>query len=127
MMPWKLIEDPSGYIFVWLGGIGTLLGPVAGILVADYFIVRRTELDVDALYRFDGAYRYMSGFNPVAIVAFLLGVLPSLPGFLSAASGAPLPDGMGWLATIYQQAWFVGFFLGLVAYSALMKRPATAR
>ena len=123
MMPWKLIEDPSGYIFVWLGGIGTLLGPVTGILVADTFIVRRGALDLDALYRADGAYAYTGGYNPVAFGAFFLGVLPSLPGFAAAATGAALPPGWEWAATIYQQAWFVGFFLGMLIYAAAMKRP----
>src|SRR6185369_6834334 len=54
MMPWKLVADPTGYIFTWLVGYSALLGPIAGILIADYFVLRRTQLDVDALYRADG-------------------------------------------------------------------------
>lgn len=116
ILPWKLFEDPNGYIFVWLGGIGTLLGPVTGILVADYFLLRRTELDLDGLYHTQGPYTYAGGFNPVAMLVFVLGVLPSLPGFFSTALGFELP----WIfGSIYQQAWFVGFFLGLVLYTAL--------
>jgi len=120
MLPWKLFEDPNGYIFVWLGGIGTLLGPVTGILVADYFLLRRTELDLDDLYRRDGRYRYLSGFNPTALVVFVLGVLPCLPGFLHAALGATTP-GWGVFDLIYQQAWFVGFFIGMILYIIAMK------
>jgi len=125
MMPWKLIEDPNGYIFIWLGGIGTLLGPVAGILVADYFLIRKTELDAEGLYQADGPYRYASGFNPAAIAAFALGVLPSLPGFLATATGVEVPS---IFSLIYQQAWFVGFFLGLLAYVGLMQvMPSTTK
>src|SRR5664279_3757988 len=57
MMPWKLIADPSGYIFTWLIGYSALLGPIAGIMIADYFVLRGTRLDVEALYREDGEYR----------------------------------------------------------------------
>ncbi len=63
IMPWKLLQSSGGYIFVWLGGYGALLGPIAGILIADYWIVRRTRIDVDALYRADGSYAYRSGWN----------------------------------------------------------------
>ena len=132
MLPWKLFEDPNGYIFVWLGGIGTLLGPVTGILVADYFLLRRTELDLEDLYRRDGRYRYLAGFNPTAIGVFVLGVLPCLPGFFHAALGSINPSSLVgrielWLGLggvfdlIYQQAWFVGFFIGLVLYTIGMK------
>ncbi|MCB9692207.1 MAG: NCS1 family nucleobase:cation symporter-1 [Alphaproteobacteria bacterium] len=117
MLPWKLFEDPNGYIFVWLGGIGTLLGPVTGILVADYFLLRKTNLDLEDLYRRDGRYRYAGGFNPVAMGVFVLGVLPSLPGFFGVALGIQVPSVFG---LIYQQAWFVGFFVGLVLYVIAM-------
>src|SRR5438874_10326741 len=63
MMPWKLVADPSGYVFTWLVGYSALLGPIAGILIADYFVIRRTHLDIDALYRADGEYRYTNGFS----------------------------------------------------------------
>jgi NCS1 family nucleobase:cation symporter-1 len=120
ILPWKLFEDPNGYIFVWLGGIGTLLGPVTGILVADYFLLRRTHVDLDDLYRHEGRYRYVAGFNPVAMVVFVLGVLPSLPGFFAVALGNAFPDLAAAVPSlfglIYQQAWFTGFFLGLVLY-----------
>jgi hypothetical protein len=101
MMPWKLIEDPNGYIFIWLGGIGTLLGPVTGVLIADYFVLRRTRLDLNALYRFEGAYTYVRGVNPAAVVAFGLGVAPSLPGFFATATGANVPaDGGAFRNTV---------------------------
>jgi NCS1 family nucleobase:cation symporter-1 len=76
ILPWKLIASTGGYIFTWLVGYSALLGPIVGILLADYFILRRTKLDVDALFRHKGKYTYMGGFNPAAMIAFVLGVLP---------------------------------------------------
>ena len=69
MMPWKLVADPSGYIFTWLVGYSALLGPIGGIMIADYFVIRRRQLNVAALYRADGEYRYTNGFSLVALFA----------------------------------------------------------
>src|SRR5207247_742648 len=89
MMPWRLYNDAAAYIFTWLIGYGALLGPVAGIMIADYFVVRRGELIVNDLYRRHGVYEYSRGFNWVAIGALALGVLPSLPGFVAARRRVP--------------------------------------
>lgn len=116
MMPWKLVADPSGYIFTWLVGYSALLGPIAGILIADYFVIRRCTLALDDLYRSDGIYRYHSGFSYAGIGAFVLAVLPNLPGFLvqvKLLDGAIVPD---FLESLYQQAWFVGFALAFALY-----------
>ena len=120
ILPWKLIESTGGYIFTWLVGYSALLGPIAGILIADYFLLRRTELDLEGLYRHDGPYRYTAGFNPAALVAFGAAVLPNLPGFLHAAG--LVGDGVfpGVFDTIYTYAWFVGFGLSAVLYLGLM-------
>jgi len=82
MMPWKLVADPNGYIFTWLIAYSALLGPIGGILIADYFICRRCKLNVTALYQTDGEYRFTNGFSIVALISLVIGVLPSLPGFL---------------------------------------------
>ena len=82
MMPWKLVADPTGYIFTWLIAYSALLGPIGGILIADYFVCRRCKLNVTALYQADGEYRFTNGFSLVALIAFVVGALPSLPGFL---------------------------------------------
>src|SRR5207244_4288570 len=79
MMPWKLVADPNGYIFIWLIAYSALLGPIGGILIADYFVWRRCRLNLPALYQPDGEYRFTNGFSIVAMFALLLGVLPSLP------------------------------------------------
>src|SRR6185503_8925188 len=80
MMPWRLYNDAAAYIFTWLIGYGALLGPVAGIMITDYFVIRRGVLRVEDLYRRGGAYEYRRGVNWVAIVAFVVAVLPSIPG-----------------------------------------------
>lgn len=120
IMPWKLIADPHGYIFKWLVGYSALLGPIGGILIADYFIIRKMNLDQVSLYQLQGSYHYYKGFNLRALPALLLGILPSLPGFLmeigvvSANSLPPL------FTTLYTFAWFVGFGVSFVAYLLFM-------
>ena len=121
MMPWKLVADPNGYIFTWLIAYSALLGPIGGILIADYFVYRRTKLNVNALYKPDGEYRFTNGFSIVALVSFVAGVLPSLPGFLvnvNLLSTAHVP---AFLAGLYDYAWFVGFAVAFVVYLALRK------
>ncbi len=122
MMPWKLLATSGGFIFTWLTGYSALLGPIAGILIADYWLVRRTRIDVDALYDADGSYAYGIGWNGAAIIAFVIGVLPNLPGFLrTAAPGAFafVPD--VWMG-LYAYAWFIGLALALSSYTLLMRR-----
>src|SRR4030095_13700324 len=82
MMPWKLLSDFNSYIFGWLVGYSGLLGPIAGIMIADYFFVRKRTLDVEALYRRGGVYEYGSGFNSRALFALALGIVVALCGLL---------------------------------------------
>jgi len=72
---------PHGYIFTWLIAYSALLGPIGGILIADYFVWRRRELNLPALYQSDSEYRFTNGFSIVAIIALILGAIPSIPGF----------------------------------------------
>jgi len=120
IMPWKLLATTQGYIFVWLTGYGALLGPIAGIMIADYWIVRRTRLDVDALYKADGAYSYASGWNPAALAAFAVPVLVNLPGFLHSAAPGDFANVGGLWTGLYSYAWFIGIGLAFVLYAALM-------
>lgn len=128
MMPWKLLSSAAAYTFTWLVGYSALLGPIGGILIADYFIVRRLEIDVEDLYRNEGRYRYARGFNPRALVALVAGVAPSLPGFLrklDSVGGAVLERNA--FDAIYDSAWFVGFGVAAVVYVVLMRlAPAPA-
>jgi NCS1 family nucleobase:cation symporter-1 len=109
MMPWKLTETFGSYIFGWLVGYSGLLGPVAGIMVADYFFIRGTRLDTESLYRRDGPYEYRKGINPRALSALVSGVFLALIGLI-------VPD-VRWL---YDYAWFVGFGTAAVVYIVLM-------
>ena len=116
IMPWKLLSSAQTYIFNWLVGYSALLGPIAGIMIVDYWIIRKKQLDVPDLYRPNGRY---AGVNSIAVVALLAGVLPNIPGFLKSAGithGAP-----NFLDSIYVYAWFVGFFLAGGLYFAGMR------
>jgi NCS1 family nucleobase:cation symporter-1 len=116
MMPWKLVADPNGYIFTWLIAYSALLGPVGGILIADYFVCRRRRLNLAALYQPDGEYRFTRGLSMVALVALLAGALPSVPGFLVQVK-ALKPDVVApFLVTLYNYAWFIGFAIAFLAY-----------
>lgn len=126
MMPWKLLESTQGYIFTWLIGYSALLGPIAGILIADYYVIRRTELKVNDLYSDRGRYQYSGGWNLCAIAAFAIGVLPNLPGFLNAALPVAFPHVPEVFKTIYTYAWFVGIAASAIAYLAAMKLRASA-
>jgi NCS1 family nucleobase:cation symporter-1 len=121
MMPWKLVSDPSGYIFTWLVGYSALLGPIAGILIADYFIIRRKKLNVAALYRTDGEYRYTNGFSLAGLAALALAVLPNLPGFLVHVKWLSRDVVPEFLVSSYDYAWFIGFAVAFLAYLVLRR------
>jgi NCS1 family nucleobase:cation symporter-1 len=121
IFPWKLIADPAGYIFTWLIAYSALLGPVGGIMIADYYFIRRQNLNVDELYRHNGQYSFGNGFNKYAIIALLCGVLPNVPGFLlqvKLISSTAFPE---WISHLYNYAWFVGFFVSAILYILLMR------
>ena len=122
MMPWKLYADASAYIFTWLLGYSSLMGALGGILIADYWIVRRQRLDLAELYREQGAYTYRNGVNPCAMIALVLAVIPVIPGFVRAVS---TPGGLvsspGFFDHIYSYAWFVTFGLSFAIYLGLMR------
>ncbi|MBS1605912.1 MAG: NCS1 family nucleobase:cation symporter-1 [Bacteroidetes bacterium] len=120
ILPWKLVADPGGYIFTWLVGYSSLLGPVGGILIADYYFVRRQQLSVEDLYRAKGAYTYTRGFNRGALVSLVLGVLPSIPGFLVTVGLLNATVFPHWLTGLYNYAWFTGFFVAGCCYCLFM-------
>jgi len=122
IFPWKLLESTGGYIFTWLVGYSALLGPIAEILMADYFLIRKTELEVDELFKIEGAYAASNGWNWAGIIAFILGVIPNLPGFAAQAGIVEsVPDIFNQL---YTYSWFVGFFIaGFVYFVMAEKKP----
>ncbi|MCY7296913.1 NCS1 family nucleobase:cation symporter-1 [Alteromonas sp. a30] len=124
IFPWKLLETSGGYLFTWLVGYSALLGPIAGILIADYFLLRKCQLNLDDLFQHQGEYgtnsQTQNGWNKAGISAFILGVLPNLPGFLHAAgaiSSIPLI-----FDELYAYAWFVGLFLSGGIYWLLTRK-----
>ncbi|MFD2718916.1 NCS1 family nucleobase:cation symporter-1 [Hymenobacter monticola] len=119
--PWKLIADPTGFIFTWLVGYSGLLGPIGGIMIVDYYLLRRQRLDLAGLYQYRGPYAYRNGVNRAAIWALVLGVLPNIPGFLVAV-GALGKDAV-WpaLVSLYNYSWFVGFLVSGGVYLLLMR------
>jgi NCS1 family nucleobase:cation symporter-1 len=121
MMPWKLLADPSGYIFTWLVGYSALLGPIAGVMIADYFVYRRKVLNVAALYLPDGEYRYANGISWVAIIALFAGALPSLPGFLAHIKAIDSANVPAFFHELYSFAWLAGFAIAFVLYLLLRK------
>lgn len=123
MMPWKLYSDAAAYIFTWLLGYSSLMGALGGILIADYWIVRRQQLAVDDLFRLNGRYTYAGGINPRAVAALVISIAPVVPGFIRAVT---TPGGVignpNFFDHLYSYAWFVTFGLSSIIYLVLMRR-----
>jgi nucleobase:cation symporter-1, NCS1 family len=109
IQPWRLYADPSGYIFDWLVGYSGGLGSIAGVLIADYWIVRRQRLELEDLYLSEGAYE---GIGVPAVVATLVGCFFAWIGRFWEP-----------LHPLYSYAWFVGFGVAFGLYLALARRP----
>jgi len=127
MMPWKLVSDPNGYIFTWLIAYSALLGPIGGILIADYFVWRHCHLNLTALYDAKGEYRFTNGFSIVALIALIAGALPSLPGFLVQVKVIDATKVASSLVGLYSYAWFIGFAIAFGTYLAGRKITALTR
>jgi len=110
MMPWRLLADPNGYIFGFLLGYSGGLGSIAGVLIADYWLLRDKRLVLPDLYKKDGAYTYAKGWNWRALVATAAGCFWAWIGFF-------VPS----LHTLYDYAWFVGFGVAFGLYYLLMR------
>ena len=122
IFPWKLIADPGGYIFTWLVGYSSLLGPIGGIMIVDYYFIRRQQLQLSELYKANGIYSFTKGVNASAIIALLLGILPNVPGFLVQVKLLSQTSMPSWIIHLYSYAWFVGFFVSGISYWLLMQR-----
>lgn len=121
IFPWKLLETAGDYLFVWLIGYSALLGPIAGILIADYFVVRKRQLDTRALFNHRGQY---GDWNAAGLIAFGVGVLPNLPGFLQAAGIVESVPAI--FTTLYSQAWFVGLIISGGLYLLLARNKSSS-
>jgi len=116
IMPWKLLASADAYIFNWLVGYSALLGPIAGIMIVDYWYLRRRELDVPDLYRTGGRY---AGINWVAMLALVAGIAPNVPGFLKSVhviDGEP-----NLFDALYPYAWFIGLAIASAVYAVGMR------
>ncbi len=122
MMPWRVMQTAGDYIFTWLIGYSSLMGALAGILICDYWVLRRRHLELRELYEPRGCYAYQGGVNVRALVAFVVAVAPVVPGFLHAAStpGGAVAD-PGFFDRLYTYAWFVTFATSFVLYALLMR------
>jgi len=110
MQPWKLLADPSAYIFTWLNGYSGGLGSIAGVLIADYWLVRNKKLALGDLYRAKGLYTYTNGWNWRAVVATMAGCGLAWVGLVAPA-----------FKPLYDYAWFVGFGASAAIHYVLMK------
>jgi NCS1 family nucleobase:cation symporter-1 len=118
IQPWNLMSGSEVYIFTWLGTYGGATGAIAGVLIADYWWIRRRHLKLADLYRADGAYRYTSGWNWIAVVSLLVGIVLAIGG---ASIPPVLPDGLiPALAPLAQYSWVVGLVVSFVLYGVLM-------
>ena len=123
MQPWRLLANASVYIDRWLIGYSLLLGACGGVLIADYYLIRRMRLDLPGLYRRNGPYWYRSGWNPCALLALAAGIAPCLPGFAAKAGLTQVAD---FWSRLYDYAWFVSFGVAFVCYLVLMKASGPA-
>lgn len=116
IQPWHLVANAEVYIEKWLIGYSLLLGACGGVLIADYWVIRRGQLDLPGLYRREGPYWYLDGWNPAALVALAAGIAPCLPGFLGAIDAI---DAEPFWSHLYAYSWFVSFGVAFVVYIAL--------
>jgi nucleobase:cation symporter-1, NCS1 family len=128
MMPWKLYNDAAAYIFTWLLGYSSLMGALGGILIADYWVVRRQKLNLRDLFELKGEYTYSNGTNWRAVAALVISILPVVPGFIRAAL---TPGGQvatpGFFDHVYTYAWFVTFILSFILYLAFMRQAVNRK
>jgi NCS1 family nucleobase:cation symporter-1 len=122
IQPWRLVDDPSGYIYKWLVAYSALLGAVGGVLIADYFLVRRTRLDLRGLYQAGGPYWYAGGFHVAGLLALAAGVIPCVPGFIATVG---LVEVHPFWTALYHYAWFLSFGISFLVYTGLtLRRPS---
>ena len=114
MFPWLLIN----HIIGWLIAYSALLGPIAGVMLADYYLLRKTKLVVADLFKTNGIYSGTNGTNWAGILALIIGILPNIPGFLASVG---LGTASPFFASIFTFAWFVGLAVAGIAYLILAK------
>ncbi len=127
IFPWKILENTDRYIDGWMIGYSALLGPIGGIMIADYFVHRRQRINVIELYKPMGEYRYTGGFSLTAFAALAIGIFPNVPGFLAKVNLVSTESIPSFFIGIYNFAWFIGFLVAFSAYLAGKAFFGTAR
>src|SRR6516225_2778729 len=112
MQPWRWLSSHGTYVMGWLVGYSSFLGPIAGVMIADYYVVRKRRLDPEDLFRRGDEYEFSGGFNWRAVAALIAGIVVALVGLVVPA-----------LHDLYQYAWFVGFGVSIIVYLLIMPRP----
>ncbi len=116
IQPWKILADPNGYIYKWLLSYTCFFGAIGGILIADYYLIRKKNLNVEQLYVREGEYWYKNGFNLRGIISFFIAILPCIPGVLNNIG---ITKFTGFFIDIYDYNWFISFILSIVVYTLL--------
>lgn len=125
VLPWRLLASPEAYVFVWLGFYGGITGAIGGIMVVDYWLLKKTNLNVPDLFRHAGQYTYTAGINPKALIAFIIGAFFAVGGAYSpvvdGVQSGPFPE-EGFIPVLrvaYDFNWVVSFAIGMAAYLIL--------
>lgn len=119
--PWRLLKSSESFVYTWLVGYSALLGPIGGIILVDYYLIRGTKLSIEDLYSLNpnGAYYYSAGYNLAAVAALIIGILPVIPGFLQKVGFLEtIPNA---LVVVYNNAWFFSFFSAGFIYWILLR------
>jgi NCS1 family nucleobase:cation symporter-1 len=134
IQPWRLLSNPHVYIYTWLGFYGGLLGTIAGVLIAGYWVRWRTSLSLGSLYIPDGRYWFAGGWNWRAVVATVVGAVLSVGGaYTVPGTGGPFPANglIPALKSLYDYSWVIGLGAGFAVYLVLslpvFGRPDAAR
>ncbi len=133
IQPWRLLDNPHAYVFTWLGSTGGLLGAICGVLIVDYWVVRRGSLDLPGLYQRGGVFEFGRGWNWRAVTAMVVGAFLAIGGAHSDPGSGPFPAHglIPFLKPLYDYGWFVGIAVGGLAFLALTRavpqRSGTAR
>lgn len=114
--PWHFLSDPTSFIFSWLLGYSGGLGSIAGVMIVDYWLIRKKVLFLGDLYRLDGVYRYSRGWNLCAVAATVIGCAAAWIGIVVPA-----------LRALYDYSWFVGMGFSALSYGVMMKLCALKR
>lgn len=121
IMPWKLYLNAADYLFTWMIGYGSMLGSVAGIMIVDYFFIKEMQLVVEELYQKHGRYRFNNGVNWYAVIAMIMGIAPTIPGFLMVLGAISSQE---LFVAIYERGWFASFFISGVSHFIFERKRA---